>query len=83
MRLAFRLDRDRPSLGAMESFFSLGLPGEATRSPPFVQQIASSAAAPIAKVQTMPAEPVLRPSRTAGAAAGRCAAGEPSGRAPW
>jgi len=60
----------------MNAFFSLGVLDEATRRMRFVQQISSSVAAAIAKVQTMPAEPVLRPERdTARTAAGRRAGG--------
>jgi hypothetical protein len=39
--LAPRLDRARPSLGAMDAFFSLGPVDEARRRLPFVQQISS------------------------------------------
>jgi hypothetical protein len=53
----------------MNAFFSLGQLDEATRRVPFVQQISSSVTGPIAKVQTMPAEPILRPERDTAAAA--------------
>jgi hypothetical protein len=74
------LDRTRPSLGAMDAFFSLGVLDEATRRVAFVQQISSSVTGPIVKVQTMPAEPILRPARdtAANAAAGR----RPGARVP-
>jgi hypothetical protein len=79
--LAPGLDRARPSLGAMDAFFSLGVPDEATRRLAFVQQISSSVTRPIAKVQTMPAEPILRLlSDTAFAAVDRLAGGR---RSPW
>ena len=55
------LDSTRPSLGAMNAFFSLGVLDEARRRMPFVQQIAPSVRGPVTKVQTMPAEPLLRP----------------------
>jgi hypothetical protein len=55
------LDRARPSLGAMDAFFSLDRAAEARRRVAFVQQISSSVTGPVAKVQTMPAEPILRP----------------------
>ncbi len=70
--LAPGLDRTRPSLGAMDAFFSLDGLDKATRRLTFVQQISSSVTGWIAKVQTMPAEPVLRSERvTASACAGR------------
>jgi len=47
----------------MSAFFSLGVLDEATRRMRFVQQISSSNAGPIAKVQTMPAEPMHRLDR--------------------
>ena len=82
--LAPRLDRGRPSLGAMNAFFSLGPCREARRRPPFVQQISSSAAGPVAKVQTMPAEPMLRfPHDTAASAAGRLAGGRMPRSVSW
>ena len=62
------LDRTRPSLGAMDAFFSLGVLDEATRRVAFVQQISSSVTGPVAKVQTMPAEPTPRPASDAAAA---------------
>jgi len=58
----------------MSAFFSLGVLDEATRRMRFVQQISSSVRSPVTKVQTMPAEPILRPERvnaSAGAEAGR------------
>jgi hypothetical protein len=60
--VAVELDRTRPSLGAMDAFFSVGVADKATRRVPFVQQISSSVQHPVAKVQTMPAEPLLRPA---------------------
>jgi hypothetical protein len=79
--LAFQLDRERPSLGAMNAFFSLGVLDEATRRVPFVQQISSSSDASMAKVQTMPAEPMLRLQRDTAQAAARVRA--VAGSAPW
>ena len=67
------LDRTRPSLGAMDAFFSLDRVAEATRRVAFVQQIRSSVTGLVAKVQTMPAEPTLRPERDTACA--RAAAG--------
>jgi hypothetical protein len=82
--LAPELDRTEPSLGAMEAFFSLGAFDEAGRRAPFVQQICSSAAGGIAKVHTMPAEPILPVSRAAApAAAGRRTGGRMSRSTPW
>jgi len=66
--LAPERDRARPRFGAMNAFFSLGVLGEATRRLPFVQQIASSVGGTVTKVQTMPAEPILRRERVAASA---------------
>ena len=70
----------------MESFFSLDPPDEATRRLPFVQQISSFGYKPVAKVQTMPAEPLSRLSRdtrSARAAAVACPGAGASGSVPW
>jgi hypothetical protein len=49
----------------MNAFFSFEVLDKATRRLPFVQQIASSVRGPVTKVQTMPAEPILRSERVA------------------
>jgi hypothetical protein len=55
----------------MNAFFSVDVLDKARRRVPFVQQIASSLRGPVTKVQTMPAEPVLRSERvTASTCAG-------------
>jgi hypothetical protein len=68
----------------MNAFFSAGLGDEATRRMPFVQQISSSVRGCITKVQTMPAEPILRPDPLAACAragADGCPFGRPNGSA--
>jgi len=78
------LDRTRPSLGAMDAFFSLGALDEATRRLAFVQQISSSVTGVVAKVQTMPAEPLHLPLRdTVRAAVDRRAAVRMTRSTPW
>ena len=59
----------------MNAFFSLGQLDEATRREPFVQQIAPSVHGPFTKVQTMPAEPILRPERVTASASACAGAG--------
>jgi len=49
----------------MNAFFSFDVLDKATRRLPFVQQIAPSVRGPVTKVQTMPAEPILRCERVA------------------
>jgi hypothetical protein len=70
----------------MNAFFSLDVLDEATRRAPFVQQISSWPAGTLAKVQTMPAEPLHRPERdtaSAPAAARRRPGARVTRSAPW